>query len=737
MKRFFPIFLFLFSISLAQLKAQEVIDYNGNVDTLQFNYNLTKSDNIQWIENELMYLHIIAVKQTLYSISKLYNAPINEILKINKLDSADDIKAGQLLLIPAKDVDKNKFPPKNNEHKLQSETIINSETIVSLSQDTVNYIYVYVQPKETLYHLSNKYEVSIEEIKTANNGLLEGLKAFTTIKIPKKKKEETTVQLIEVSIPDTDDNIVTTEISDSTNFIEHKVKPRETLYQIAKEYSVTPEDIIKYNPKAAKKIKRNQILLIPIYKEVKEEEHIETIPKTNEESILDEPYSFDIEQLPIVKSHKKFKIALLLPLYLEEDNTLTIDELTGKVVSGSVKPFRFIQFYQGAKLALDSLATLGMNVELQIFDVDEGYIKAQRLVNSNALKDFDLIIGPLYKQSYNIICNYVSKYGIPIVNPTMESRDNSCEYDKSFKLTVDNTTKLRYIANYILVNYPNANIVFYYQKTPTEVQKAEMEYLQNRLNKAIPERIKYSNIDLYNLIVEQSASDTALKEGQLFKNIYLENVLISKDQLIENPADYTYVNNSIKIFDYSVNGVAGYSKFLTPARQNVVISFTNDNSGIVDNLSRLNSLSGKYDIHLFGNEYWLMSELDYQSLRNVDFHLCSNRLINYHDEKVKEFIDKFSHVFISEPGRYAFLGFDTFYYFGKLLFLFDNDFYKYISAVKYNGLEYSMFFNKIIEYKGFENFSASIYEIQNYQWKLLPSDDYIWNTISIDLEDIK
>ena len=732
MKKFLFAFSFLLFASVSQICAQNTIP--NNVDTVQFNVNLTKTKDIQWIENNLMYLHVIALKQTLYSISKLYNVPIDEIIAINKLKSSDNITAGQILRIPAKDVDIQKYPKPNApiENPTSGTNIIPEISM----QDTANYHYVYVKAKETLYHLSTEYHVSIEDIKKANGGLIDGLKAFSTIKIPKQKKEVTGAGIVTIPITEGGNMPLISIDTTTVMLVEHIVKPRETLYSIAKEYSISTDDIIKYNPTAIKKIKKNQVLMIPVYN-VEQKEDTKPVVAPDEIKI-DDTFSVDISKLPIIKSNRKFKVALLMPLYLEEDKSLVIDDATGKVVSGSSKPFRFIQFYQGAKLALDSLASLGMNVDLKVFDVDESYSKAQHLINNNSLEGFDLIIGPFYKQAYNMICVYASERGIPIINPTTAVRDNACDYDKSFKLAVDNTTKLRYIANYILVNYPNANIVFYLQKTPTPAQQVEIDYLQNRLNNAIPERIKYSNIDLYNIIVAQSAADSGLLEGQLYKNIYLENILISKNDLAKHPTEYTYINNRVKIFDYSVSGASGYNNYLSIARPNIVISFAEDNSGIADNLSRLNTLANKYEIHLFGNENWIITpDLDYKVLPNVDFHLCTYKLIDYNRDAVSTFIEQYSKSYIAEPTRYAYLGFDTFYYFGKMLYFFDKDFPKFISTVTYNGLEYSMFYNKTVEISGYENFSSGIYVIKNYQWKLMPSDDYIWNNVSVDLKNLR
>jgi len=72
-----------------------------------------------------------------------------------------------------------------------------------VTKDGKQFYSIKVTPKLTLYSLSKKYKVSQDEIKAANNGLNEGLKADTYILIPvvakeeKKEKKETKNEVVD------------------------------------------------------------------------------------------------------------------------------------------------------------------------------------------------------------------------------------------------------------------------------------------------------------------------------------------------------------------------------------------------------------------------------------------------------------------------------------------------------------------------------------------------------------
>lgn len=116
-------------------------------------------------------MHTVEKKQTLYSISKLYDVQQKEIIAVNP-ELSDGLKEGQTIKIP---VNQLKNEPREN-----------------IKIDEPKYPTHTVKAGETLYSLSKSYDVSIEAIKEANNGLSQGLREGETIYIPKAIKDNQT-----------------------------------------------------------------------------------------------------------------------------------------------------------------------------------------------------------------------------------------------------------------------------------------------------------------------------------------------------------------------------------------------------------------------------------------------------------------------------------------------------------------------------------------------------------------
>ena len=113
-----------------------------------------------------------------------------------------------------------------------------------------------VLPKETLYGIVKQYKTTTELLYKANPQLeTEGLKIGQTINIP-------TVGLTKKEIANLS-NKNTPEIV-ATAPLMHQVKPKESLYVIAKQYSVTIKELNEANPKIGKKgLSIGQMIAIP------------------------------------------------------------------------------------------------------------------------------------------------------------------------------------------------------------------------------------------------------------------------------------------------------------------------------------------------------------------------------------------------------------------------------------------------------------------------------------------
>ncbi len=99
------------------------------------------------------------------------------------------------------------------------------------------YILHLIREDETIFSLCQSYKIEQKELVAANPDLLFGLKPGNIIKIP---------------------------VTQDTGFIEHKVKRKQTVFSIARQYKITLEELYRFNPSAKRGIKRGQILRIPM-----------------------------------------------------------------------------------------------------------------------------------------------------------------------------------------------------------------------------------------------------------------------------------------------------------------------------------------------------------------------------------------------------------------------------------------------------------------------------------------
>jgi len=112
--------------------------------------------------------HQVQPKETLYSICKHYNVELSEVLAHNPEVEKEGLKSGSEIRIPIKEA-----------------TVKEKQHVEVANYDTLEgHI---VQKGETLYALSKKYNVSVDELKEANNSLPFGLKEGMVIRVPGSK----------------------------------------------------------------------------------------------------------------------------------------------------------------------------------------------------------------------------------------------------------------------------------------------------------------------------------------------------------------------------------------------------------------------------------------------------------------------------------------------------------------------------------------------------------------------
>lgn len=115
-----------------------------------------------------------------------------------------------------------------------------------------------VKSGDSLWSIAKKYNVSVDELKKANNLTSNVLRINQVLFIPTKKEEE------------------------SGNYIVYTVKSGDTLYSIAKNYNIAVSDIIELNKLSNNILNLGQRLLLPVEEKVIETKYNTYVVKSGD-----------------------------------------------------------------------------------------------------------------------------------------------------------------------------------------------------------------------------------------------------------------------------------------------------------------------------------------------------------------------------------------------------------------------------------------------------------------------
>lgn len=119
------------------------------------------------VANEHYLTHLVTPKQTLYSISKLYNVSMETICEMNPELKTGNLKIGAKLKLPNTHYNPNVVEEVKNTPKAEEPKMVENTQ--------VNKVVHKVQPKETLYRISKQYGVSVRELQLLNPSIGSGL----------------------------------------------------------------------------------------------------------------------------------------------------------------------------------------------------------------------------------------------------------------------------------------------------------------------------------------------------------------------------------------------------------------------------------------------------------------------------------------------------------------------------------------------------------------------------------
>lgn len=209
----------------------------------------------KYVEVEMI-THAVQMGETIRTISQKYLVEPGEIYQFNKY-AVNGIKAGMVLQIPVpvKDpvavVEKKVKPKKAEVEQVDPKPIaapkpptVAKPVMVTDTAKQTDYI---VEAKETLYSLSKKFNISVDELKLSNPTIeTAGLQVGMTLKVSSTRALKDNESSI--GSAKTPSVVVKTKPeTPKTNVITHQVEAKETLYSLSKKYNVSVEEIQKQN----------------------------------------------------------------------------------------------------------------------------------------------------------------------------------------------------------------------------------------------------------------------------------------------------------------------------------------------------------------------------------------------------------------------------------------------------------------------------------------------------------
>jgi LysM repeat protein/ABC-type branched-subunit amino acid transport system substrate-binding protein len=356
------------------------------------------SGRLEEINGKPYYVHTVQKGQTLYSLSKLYNCDINAITAANP-GTDQGVREGAQILIPA------------------AAAKVKGQSVSGSGGDRKYLIHV-VQKKETLYSISNQYNIDINDLAAANPGSDQGLKKGQELRIPIRQEKPRVVP---------------------SDKIMHTVKPGETLFGIAKQYGITPEDIQNANDGLKRGLLAGEDIFIPVNIGPKVPDNL-----TNNKTIR------PVEIIGPV-TEERYDIGLMLPFYVTYKDTMETRENKMREVA--------LQMYRGAMMASDSLEKAGLNATLHVYDLIDSKSMVTELLAKKEMKEMDVLIGPLFREVSNDVGVWAAKNGTHVVIPVQQPNKVLLSSPNMSKTVPGSATQWISIARHLHKKYPKENII--------------------------------------------------------------------------------------------------------------------------------------------------------------------------------------------------------------------------------------------------------------------------------------
>jgi len=363
----------------------------------------------------------------------------------------------------------------------------------------------------------------------------------------------------------------------------------------------------------------------------------------------------------------------MMPFQTDKTNTLE-----GGISESSLPA---IQFYEGAKIALDELSNEGVSLSVSIMDTKRSETNTDYLLERGDVQNAHLIIGPYSKKPLMKVAEFAKKNKKILVSPTNTSS------------TV------------------TSNNPYYIQANPSLQSHCEA-IMEHALKNHEPEEIV--------LVVRNKSAETSrLKYFQDANKVFQGNAYAPK----------------LKEFIIDAASAGQFEEIdLTPYMENkqkvvyIIPSYSNEN--FISSFLRQVAVAKGYvpgiEVVVYGMPRWMTYErVSYDYFENLKVHLSNANYADRDEFDTKEFRRQFYERYATLPTEKAFAGYDMVKYFGLQLKKNGLKLKDKIELEPYDGLSTKYSFEKNVSAESVSNENLSkVNYIENKHVNILKFENY-------------
>lgn len=558
-------------------------------------------------QDSKIFQHTIEQGETVYAIATMYGVTTEAIYKLNP-GSKEGIKAGEVLLIPQK-----KAGVKGN----------NAET----------YTFHTIEAKETLYAVSMKYKVPAQYILQANPGL--SVKTFQkgrTIRIPSNESIQAMDQTAQTESKPQAEEATVQEIT-------YTIQKKETMYSLCRKFKVSSYELIKLNPQLKSGVKAGVEIKVPVKDDAVASK---TENKASTESFIQSESEVNalLSAPKSTRALNQLKVALLLPFNPSK-----------KTAASS----RFIEYYEGMLLAVDSLQNQGLSLDLSVYDTGEGTSRIREILTGETLPNADLIIGAVQNDQIKMIADFAKEHHIKYVIPFTSKNDDVLSNNFVFQVNTPHSYLYSKAAERGRKLFANDHIIF------VNIHDKEEK---KPFIKALQEELKDHQVPFKE--IEYNGETFAQDLDSLYMVDQVRNVIIPTSSSLE-----------------------ALQKIKTPLRM-------------------LAETKTDYTISLFGYPEWqtyVREALD--DFYALDTYIYTNFYADNLSKPMQDFYNKFktwySKDLINTYPKYGILGFDTGMFFFGAMKKYGVNFEEELDNIHYPSIQTGFDFHRVNNWGGFIN----------------------------------